>query len=131
MCHERCSVINMPWSVHSCNVSDIINGSRRNDQVMTEQQCYSLPGGYPSPDKARLYQSMTQVPLPTSEGQKIECVLGYSLWPGCTFWNPKPRAANESGGNSGHEPRPYSDIVSELFDCPLREACDDLGLNRL
>ena len=42
-------------------------------------------------------------------------MLDYSIWPGSEKWRED-------------RPRPYQDVVQELFSCPLREASADLGL---
>ncbi|MGB1600494.1 MAG: hypothetical protein ACPIOQ_47550 [Promethearchaeia archaeon] len=44
-------------------------------------------------------------------------MLGYSIWPGSGRWR----------ADSGVV-RPYQGVVQELFSCPVREACADLGM---
>ena len=45
-------------------------------------------------------------------------MLGYSIWPGSERWR----------GDVASKPRPYQNVVQEIFSCPVREACADLGL---
>lgn len=95
---------------------------RRSDKVVTAQRAFALPGGYISPDRANLHDSIMQVPLPTDDNTEIKCVYGYSLWPGCQYWRP----VHVEGCT--RDARPYSSVVTEFFDAPVREACEELGL---
>uniref|UniRef100_A0A7S4KLI1 Nudix hydrolase domain-containing protein n=2 Tax=Guillardia theta TaxID=55529 RepID=A0A7S4KLI1_GUITH len=98
------------------------------DQVMFVQRkdpilgsSISLPGGHLSADRAGIFDSMVEVPIPGYIGHEIICMLDYSIWPGSEKWKPSMRNGVES-------PRPYSKVITELFSCPLREANGDLGL---
>jgi len=100
-----------------------------------------------SADRAGIFDSMVQVPIPDQDGQEgileaqlatklhstkttthlifakklpVNCMLDYSIWPGSDRWR----------AESTDKPRPYQDVVQELFSCPVREACADLGLHK-
>jgi len=103
------------------------------------------PGGHASADRAHIFESMVevrtlrrklgllrpkrggahrprgapQVPIPREEGREVKCVDHYSVWPGCEKWRLQGRDPSS---------RPYSLVISEIFECPVREACSDLGL---
>jgi hypothetical protein len=79
---------------------------------------YRLPGGHLSADRAGIFESMVHVPIPDQDGQEVNCMLGYSIWPGSERWR----------GDVASKPRPYQNVVQEIFSCPVREACADLGL---
>ena len=68
-----------------------------------------------SADRAGIFESMVKVPIPDQDGQEVTCMLDYSIWPGSEKWREDT-------------PRPYQNVVQELFSCPLREACTDLGM---
>ena len=79
---------------------------------------YRLPGGHLSADRAGIFESMVHVPIPDQDGQEVNCMLDYSIWPGSERWR----------GDVASKPRPYQNVVQEIFSCPVREACADLGL---
>jgi hypothetical protein len=81
-------------------------------------ESYLLPGGHMSADRAGIFDSMVQVPIPDQDGQEVTCMLDYSIWPGSEKWRPA----------SVERKRPYKNVVSELFTSPVRIACADLGL---
>ena len=41
------------------------------EQVALEAGVLELPGGYPSPERARVLESMRAVPLPVDEGSEV------------------------------------------------------------
>jgi hypothetical protein len=90
---------------------------RRSDKVVTAQRCVALPGGYVSPEKANVQESIEVVPLPTEEGHEIKCTNHHSEWLG-----------NDDQVHTVSGERPYSKVVEELFRCPVREACEELGV---
>jgi hypothetical protein len=90
---------------------------RRSDKVVTAQRCVALPGGYVSPEKANVQESIQVVPLPTEEGHEIKCTYSHSEWLG-----------NDEDTYTSSGERPYSKVVEELFNCPVREACEELGV---